>query len=335
MDENGTYSWSANQPNPPKKNQDFKKFSRGAVLIVLALVILSLAGTCFYTVDDKQQAVVTTFGKVTDVTDAGVHFKLPFGIQNVQKVDVNVYHKIELGYNTNVYGTVTNPSESVMITGDYNIVNVDFFVEYKISDPVQYLYSSNNPEMILRNLIQSQVRNVVGSSSVDAVLTDGKENIQMQVKDLVSKIIQDYNIGLSLVDVKIQDAEPPTKEVIEAFKAVETAKQRAETVINDAKAYQNAQLPQAQAEADKLLRNAEYLRQRRINEAHEQIALFEAMYTEYANNPDITRSRMYYEAISEALPGVKLYINTDSGSGSDLQMLLPLESLVNNGGDKQ
>lgn len=335
MDENGTYSWSANQPNPPRKNQDFKKFSRISALIVLALVILSLAGTCFYTVDDKQQAVVTTFGKVTDVTDAGVHFKLPFGIQNVQKVDVNVYHKIELGYNTNQYGTVTNPSESVMITGDYNIVNVDFFVEYKISDPVQYLYSSNNPEMILRNLIQSQVRNVVGSSSVDAVLTDGKENIQMQVKDLVSKIIQEYNIGLSLVDVKIQDAEPPTQEVIEAFKAVETAKQRAETVINDAKAYQNAQLPQAQAEADKLLRNAEYLRQRRINEAHEQIALFEAMYTEYANNPDITRSRMYYEAISEALPGVKLYINTDSGSGSDLQMLLPLESLVNNGGDGQ
>lgn len=335
MDENGTYSWSANQPTPPRKNQEFKKFSRAALLIVLALVILSLAGTCFYTVDDKQQAVVTTFGKVTDVTDAGVHFKLPFGIQNVQKVDVNVYHKIELGYNTNMYGTVTNPSESVMITGDYNIVNVDFFVEYKISDPVQYLYSSNNPEMILRNLIQSQVRNVVGSSSVDAVLTDGKENIQMQVKDLVSKIIQDYNIGLSLVDVKIQDAEPPTKEVIEAFKAVETAKQRAETVINDAKAYQNAQLPQAQAEADKLLRNAEYLRQRRINEAHEQIAMFEAMYTEYANNPDITRSRMYYEAISEALPGVKLYINTDSGSGSDLQMLLPLESLVNNGGDEQ
>lgn len=335
MDENGTYSWSANQPTPPRKNQEFKKFSRVALLIVLAFVILSLAGTCFYTVDDKQQAVVTTFGKVTDVTDAGVHFKLPFGIQDVQKVDVNVYHKIELGYNTNQYGTVTNPSESVMITGDYNIVNVDFFVEYKISDPVQYLYSSNNPEMILRNLIQSQVRNVVGSSSVDAVLTDGKENIQMQVKDLVSKIIQEYNIGLSLVDVKIQDAEPPTQEVIEAFKAVETAKQRAETVINDAKAYQNAQLPQAQAQADKLLRNAEYLRQRRINEAHEQIALFEAMYTEYANNPDITRSRMYYEAISEALPGVKLYINTDSGSGSDLQMLLPLESLVNNGGDGQ
>ena len=105
-----------------------------------------------------------------------------------------------------------------MITGDYNIVNVDFFVEYKISDPVQYLYSSNEPELILRNLIQSQIRNVVGSSSVDAVLTDGKESIQMQVKELVTEILKEYDIGLTLVDVKIQDAEPPTQEVIEAFK---------------------------------------------------------------------------------------------------------------------
>ena len=129
------------------------------------------------------------------------------------------------------------------------------------------------------------------------------------------------------MDVKIQDAEPPTKEVVEAFKAVETAKQQAETVINDAKAYQNAQLPKAQADADKLIRNAEYLKQKRINEAHEQVAMFEAMYTEYAQNPDITRSRMYYEAISKVLPGVKLYIN--SGNGSNLQTLLPLESLVN------
>ena len=201
--------------------------------------------SCFYTVDDKQQAVVTTFGKVTDITDAGVHFKLPFGIQNVQKVDVNVYQKIELGYSSK--NGNKNTSESTMITGDYNIVNVDFFVEYRISDPVQYLYSSNDPELILKNLIQSQVRNVVGSSTVDAVLTDGKENIQMQVKDLVSQILAEYDIGLTLVDVRIQDAEAPTQEVIEAFKAVETAKQKAEAVINDAKAYQNAQIPQAEA----------------------------------------------------------------------------------------
>ena len=323
MEENGTYSWP---PKPQKKKPDLKRFGRTALVFALFAVLVLGALTCFYTVDDKQQAVVTTFGKVTDVTDAGVHFMLPFGIQQVKKVDVNVYQKIELGYSSDGSYYNVNENESAMITGDYNIVNVDFFVEYKISDPVQYLYSSNNPELILRNLIQSQVRNVVGSSTVDAVLTDGKENIQMQVKDLVSTILEEYQIGLTLVDVKIQDAEPPTQEVVEAFKAVETAKQQAETVINDAKAYQNAQLPLAQAEADKKIQNAEYLRQKRINEGTQQVAMFEAMYAEYALNPAITRSRMYYETISQILPGVKLYVNT--GDGSNLQTLLPLESLV-------
>ena len=332
--EDTTYRWPPENNDGSKKPlPNFKKLGTTIIIAVLAIAIGMAAMTCFYTVDDKQQAVVTTFGKVTDVTDAGVHFKMPFGIQNVEKVDVNVYQKIELGYSSSGYTSADVENESTMITGDYNIVNVDFFVEYKISDPVAYLYSSNDPELILKNLIQSQVRNVVGSSSVDAVLTDGKEGIQMQVKDLVTAILSEYEIGLTLVDVKIQDSEPPTAEVIEAFKAVETAKQKAETVVNDAKAYQNAQLPQAQAQADKLIQNAEYLKQKRINEAHEQVAMFTAMYEEYARNPEITRSRMYYEAIQEILPDVKLYINTSSG-GDNVQMLLPLESLVSgNGGN--
>ena len=333
MDENGTYRWAPETPpeqKPKKKKPDFSRAGRTTLVVVLVLLIVGMGLTCFYTVDDKQQAVVTTFGKVTDVVDAGIHFKLPFGIQQARKVNTNVYQKIELGYRSG--DNEFNESESTMITGDYNIVNVDFFVEYKIADPVRYLYSSDEPELILRNLIQSQVRNVVGSSSVDAVLTDGKEYIQMQVKELVTQILEEYDIGLTLVDVKIQDAEPPTAEVIEAFKAVETAKQKAETVINDAKAYQNAQIPDAQAKADKLIQNAEYLKQKRINEAVEQVAMFEAMYTEYEQNPGITRSRMYYEAISQALPGVKLYINT--GDAGSVQTLLPLEPMVSgNGGE--
>ena len=325
MENNETYNWAPNDPGQKKNKPSFKKLGTTIMIVLLAMVIAGGAMSCFYTVDDKQQAVVTTFGKVTDITDAGVHFKMPFGIQSVQKVDVNVYQKIELGYSS-ANGN-KNTSESTMITGDYNIINVDFFVEYRISDPVQYLYSSNDPELILKNLIQSQIRNVVGSSTVDAVLTDGKENIQMQVKDLVTQILSEYDIGLTLVDVRIQDAEAPTQEVIEAFKTVETAKQRAEAVINDAKAYQNAQIPQAEAQADQAIQNAEYLKQKRINEAVEQVAMFSAMYEEYARNPAITKSRMYYEAIQEILPGVKLYINTAQG-GDDVQMLLPLDSLV-------
>ena len=325
MSFDGTYRWS------PQNNKwepaDFKKYGKVILIVAVVLVLVIGALTCFYTVDEKQQAVVTTFGKVTDVTEAGVHFKLPFGIQQAHLVDVNVFQKLELGYRTNANGTTTSvDSESSMITGDYNIVNVDFFVEYKISDPVKYLYASEMPTEVLRNLIQSQVRNVVGSSTVDATLTDGKAGIQAQVKNLVAEILQEYDVGLVLVDVRIQDAEPPTKEVTEAFKAVETAKQRAETIINEAKAYQNAKLPEAQANADKLIQNAQYLKQKRINEALQQVAMFEAMYKEYALNPGITRSRMYYETISAILPDVKVYVNT--GSGSNMQMILPLEQLV-------
>ena len=322
MNNNGFYSYSSG-----KQPLDLQKIKKWAIIAAIAIFAIVGIATCFYTVDDKQQAVVTTFGKVTDVTDAGLHFKLPFGIQKVDKVNVNVYQKIELGYTTDKNGVVvTNTSESTMITGDFNIVNVDFYVEYKITDPVKFLYSSNNPELILKNLIQSQVRNVVGSSTVDSVLTDGKENIQMQVKELVTQILAEYDIGLTLIDVRIQDAEPPTTKVVEAFKAVETAKQTAEAVVNEAKAYENAQIPNAEAQADKLLQNAEYLKTKRINEAIEAVAMFEAMFIEYEQNPDITRSRMYYEAISKVLPGVRIYINT--GDGQSVEMLLPLESIT-------
>ena len=325
--ENNNYRWVPNNPPKKKSNIDPKKLPRMLLTIGIVVIVLVCVLTCFYTVDDKQQAVVTTFGAVTDITEPGLHFKLPFGIQKVRRVDVNVYQKIELGYRTQDNGiTLSLPEESTMITGDYNIVNVDFFVEYKISDPVKYLYSSNDPELILRNLIQSQVRNVVGSSSVDSVLTDGKENIQMQVKELVTQILAEYDIGLTLVDVRIQDSDPPTQAVIEAFKAVETAKQQAEAVVNEAKAYKNAQLPNAEARADKLLQDAEYQYTKRVNEASEKVALFNAMFAEYQLNPEMTLSRMYYEAITEILPGVKLYIITTNDQ--NLQTLLPLESLM-------
>lgn len=314
-----------------KKPFNFKKIKGIVIAAVVLVIAISIAGSCWYTVDEQERAVVTTFGKVTDTTDAGLHFKLPFGIQKVQKVEVNIYQKMKIGYTSDIENDVLNDEyledESKMITGDYNIVNVDFFIQYKISDPVKYLYSSADPDLVLKNLIQSQIRSVVGSTDVDSVLTDGKTEIQIQITDLVSDILEDYDIGLVLVDVSIQDSEPPTETVKAAFKAVETAKQSAERVINEAEAYQKSQLPAAQAEADSLLQNAEYLKQKRINEAKEAVAMFEAMYTEYANDPEITKIRMYYEMISDVLPNIKLYIDA-SGDGSDVNMLLPLESLM-------
>lgn len=322
MDQNGFPKKTVRMPTGGKKLS-------GIILTVVIIVLVIIIGsTCWYTVNDKQQAVVTTFGKVTNITEAGVHFKLPFGLQKAHKVDVNVYQSIELGYrtdNTKPEGYKVISDESKMITGDYNIVNVEFFIEYKVSDPEKYLFSSYQPELILRNLIQSQVRNVVGSTSVDSVLTDGKSAIQMQVRDLVTQTLKTYDVGLMLIDVKIQDSEPPTAEVIEAFKSVETAKQQAETVVNQATAYQNEKIPAAEAEADSLIQNAQYLKQARINEAVEKVAMFNAMYQEYALNPEITKARMYYETISQVLPGVKLYIDT---TGGGVDTLLPLDSFA-------
>lgn len=319
-----------NRPPPKTININFNgRKIRGFVIAgIIVLFALILGFTSIYTVDNKETAVVTTFGRVTDTTGAGMHFKLPFGIQRVYLVEENVYQKIELGYRSDASGETFEvvDEEAKMITGDYNIVNVDFFVEYKISDPVKYLFASQQPELVLKNLVQSQVRNVIGSATVDSVLTTGKAEIQIRVKELIAAELEEYDIGLMLTDVKIQDAEPPTEEVIEAFKNVETAKQGAETAINEAKAYENAQLPQAQAEADKLLQNAEYIKQKRINEAVEQVALFEAMFSEYTLNPEITRTRMYYEAIRAAFPDTKIYINTTGGSG--IEMILPLEDFV-------
>ena len=313
------------------------------VIVVILLLLIAVLSSV-YTVNDKQQAVVTTFGKVTSVTGPGMHFKLPFGIQKAQKVDVNVYRKIEIGYRTSSenevksysavpeyvatapYGGVTVENESKMISGDYNIVNCDFFVEYKISDPVKYLYNSQNPDEILKSLSQSHIRNVISSYTVDQILTTGKGEIQTKIKESIIEELAVYDLGLVLTDIKLQDAEPPTEEVKKAFKDVETAKQERETAVNVATAYRNDQIPKAEAEADRLLADAELSKQQRINEANAQVAQFNAMYGEYTQSPAVTKKRMFFEMVEQVLPNAKVYIDT---SDSGLQKLLPIDSFNN------
>lgn len=304
----------------------FKKFKRivvPAVVIVLAAFLLL---TSIYTVNDKQQAVVTTFGKVTSVENPGIHLKIPFGIQQATLVDVNVMQKIEIGFRSgnSPYDTTVVASESKMISGDYNIVNCDFFVEYKISDPVKYLYNAENPGEILKSLAQSHIRNVISSYDVDSILTTGKGEIQSKIKSAIQDELIVYDLGLALTDIKLQDSEPPTLEVQEAFKEVETAKQDKDTAINIALAYENSQIPLAQAEADKLIQNAEFLKQDRINEANMQVAMFNAMYEQYKLNPQITKNRMFFEAVEKVLPGSKILV--DTAEDSSTQKLLPIDS---------
>ena len=322
--------WWKNQPSQKKSEESLKKMFGNAKKFLIPGIIILLAAfavlTSYYTVNDKQQAVVTTFGKVTSIEEPGIHLKIPFGIQQVTLVDVNVLQKIEIGFRSSYDSSdiVTVTGESKMISGDYNIVNCDFFVEYKISDPVKYLYNSRDPGEILKSLAQSNIRNVISSYNVDSILTTGKGEIQAKIKEAITNELVDYDLGLVLTDIKLQDSEPPTAEVQEAFKEVETAKQDKDTAINVAQAYKNSEIPLAEAEADKLIRNAEFLKTDRINEANMQVAMFNAMYEQYRLNPGITKERMYFEAIEKVLPGAKVYIDTSDSSST--QKLLPLES---------
>ena len=340
--------WHENAPGEKKRKlPEFPKINLGksGLIIVLIIILLIAALTSFYTVNDKQQAVVTTFGKVTSVAGPGLHFKLPFGIQEAQKVDVNVYRKIEIGYrsqgsdsgadtsyakpeyySSTIPNSISVEAESKMISGDYNIVNCDFFVEYKISDPVKYLYNSQNPDEILKSLAQSHIRNVISSYTVDQILTTGKGEIQTNIKESIIEELAIYDLGLVLTDIKLQDAEPPTEEVKKAFKDVETAKQEKETAINIANAYRNEEIPKAEAEADRLIAEAELAKQQRINDANAQVAQFNAMYGEYTQSPSVTKKRMFFETIEKVLPDAKVYIDTSNGS---TQKLLPVDSFNN------
>lgn len=287
------------------------------VLIIFFIIII--ISTSIYTVGETERAVVTTFGKVTSVNGAGLHFKLPFPIQDLEKVDMTT-QKLTIGYVENGSVMTTKQDESKMITGDYNVVSVDFFMEWKVSDPQKYLFNSEQPVKILKNIAQAAARDVMGSKTVDDVLTTGKVAIQTEIKDIMVSRLEQYDIGVQIIEVKIQDAEPPTEAVVAAFKAVETAKQEKETTINIAKAYENSVIPAARADADKLLKEAEAFKEKRINEATGESAKFTAMYEEYILNKDVTRRRMYLEMIEKVLPGVEVYI--DSGSGMEKIMVV-------------
>lgn len=302
----------------------FKRFGKLFATLIVVIFAIILVFNSFYTIKEQEQAVVTTFGSAKAVTSPGLHFKIPF-IQNVQKVDTTI-KSFTIGYDMKTNQRIED--ESMMITQDFNFVNVDFFVEYKVSDPVKALYASEQPVSILKNIAQSSIRMTVGSYNVDDVITTGKNQIQADIKEAILKKLSKQDIGIQLVSISIQDAEPPTAEVMEAFKSVETAKQGKETAINNANKYQNEQLPQADAEADKILQEAESTKTERINEANGEVAKFNEMYEEYIKNPLITKQRMFYETMEDVLPNLKVII--DSGD-SGVQKLLPLEPLTEGG----
>ena len=303
---------------------------RSAVLVLVVVLLVFAAFNSFYTLKEDQYAVITTFGQPTMVSTSGLKFKLPF-IQHVTKVSKTI-QGFPLGYR--IGSNVSVDEESLMITYDYNFVNVDFYVEYRVTDPIKYLYSSEDPVGILKMLCQSYIRDTIGLYNVDTVITTGKSEIQAAIKEKVMRRLEGEDIGLQLTNIRIQDAEPPTAEVQRAFTAVETAKQSADTTVNNAKKYANEVIPAAAADADQIIKSAEAYKTSRINEATGQAARFQALFEEYEKYPLITKQRLFYEAMESILPDMKVYIvNSESGVTTSL----PLEqyATVNVGGENE
>lgn len=298
---------------------------KGFKIAVVVILFLFLLANTFYKVGEQQQAVITMFGKVVDTKGAGLYAKVPF-VQKVQRVDTTT-HGLQIGYRTGEDGTSqTVPDEALMITSDFNFVNVDFYLEYRVSNPEKYLYASNNPTEILRNTAQACIRTIISNYKVDDVITTGKSQIQADIREMLNEELTNNDIGLQLVNLTIQDAEPPTEEIMQAFKSVETAKQGKETAINNAKKYQSEKVPQAEADADQIVQQAEAAKAARISEAEGQVARFNEMYAEYVKNPLITKQRIFYETMEEVLPDAKVII--DNGG---TQKILPLEPFSTGG----
>lgn len=303
----------------PKKHFNFPVRKILPVILVLCVVLVLALGS-FYSVSEQENAVVTQFGKIVRTDTAGLYFKIPL-LQSVRKVDITT-HGTGVGYSVSDTGqNITDESDGIMITSDFNLLNIDFYLEYKVDDPVAYLYYSEDPEGILKNIALASIRSVVSNYAVDDAITTGKNQIQADVKETMMQELEKNDIGLQVVNITVQDSEPPTNEIKQAFKAVETAKQGADTAKNNALQYQNSQLPGAEAQADKIVQDAKAAKEARIAEAAGQVSRFNAEYEEYSKYPAVTKKRMFYETMEDILPDLKVII-TDG----DTQTLLPLDS---------
>ena len=320
--ENSYYPGNDADPGPSRPQKPKKRGLWKLLWLIPAIIFIAgLAMDSFYTLKEDQYAVITTFGKPTTVSASGLQMKIPL-VQRVRLVPKSI-QGFPLGYRVGSDESVDE--ESLMITYDYNFVNVDFYVEYRVTDPVKYLYSSSDPVGILKMLCQSYIRDTIGLYNVDNVITTGKSEIQSEIKQKVINRLELEDLGIQLTNLTIQDAEPPTLEVQQAFTAVETAKQSADTAVNNAKKYASEVTPAASADADQIVKQAEAYRESKINEAQGQAARFTELFAEYQNYPLITKQRLFYEAMEEILPDMKLYI-IDADTG--VQTALPLESFA-------
>ncbi|MCC7431631.1 FtsH protease activity modulator HflK [bacterium] len=287
------------------------------VKIILGIVVLIWFFTGVYKVDESERGVVLRFGKLSQITNPGINYHLPFPIESVTTPKVTEVKRIEIGFRTIDDGPPATyqsvPGESKMLTGDENIINAEVIVQYRISDPANYLFKVNDITGTLVDVSESALRQVIGSRVIDEALTDGKYVIQEETKKIIQEILNSYEAGIFIETVQLQDVNPP-EEVIAAFKDVASAREEKQRVINEAEGYRSDIVPKARGKAEQEIVNAEAYKAERIAIAEGEAEKFNSIYQEYAKSKNVTKTRLYIESMEKVLPQMKkTIIDKDAG----------------------
>jgi membrane protease subunit HflK len=317
-------------------NDSFKP-GRGLLLIIVIIIAAFGIMSSFYKVNTEETAVIMRFGKFNGFAEAGLHFKLPFGIDRVINVPTERVEKEEFGYRTVNPGVRTTytkkglEEESLTLTGDLNVSDVEWIVQYQIAEPFKFVFHIRRPIDTIRDIAEAVVRKAVGNSNVTKVLTTERAELAGEIEADLQKILNDYDIGVRIVTVKFQDVTPPGP-VKAAFNEVNEAEQQKESLIFQAREQYNREVPKARGEAKKAIQEAQGYATARINQARGEADRFLSILKEYRKAPEVTRRRMYLETLEEVLPRLEEVYIMDKQSGGNILPLLPLRS--EKGGNK-
>ncbi len=309
---------------PPNILKILKKWRLIVTLIVLLILILG----GFFQVQPEEVGIITRFGKYTRTLDPGLNFKMPL-FEKVLKVPVERQQKLEFGFRTtsiNIRSTYTKEGladESLMLTGDLNLADVEWVVQYRIDNPYNYLFKVRNPVTTLRDISEATMRQVVGDRTVNEVLTVGRTEIAATLEVQMQELCREYELGVSIDQVVLQDINPP-EPVKDAFNAVNQAQQEKETLINQAKSDYNKIIPKARGQAKETIQKAEGYATERVNNAKGEASRFTALYKEYIKAPEVTKRRIYLETMATVLPNLGSKIITDD-KGSNVLPLLQMQ----------
>ncbi len=308
-----------------------KGVNRPLWLLLGLMVIVAIWGLSgFYRVQPDEQGVVLRFGKWVRTTQPGLNYHIPYPIETVFTPKVTRENNIDIGFTTSGGGAQRDvPAESLMLTGDENIVDIDFSVVWVIKDAGKYLFNIRDPELTVKAVAESAMREVIGKTPIQSALTEGRQDIEIQTKDLVQEALDEYEAGIEIRRLKLQKVDPP-QEVIASFRDVQAARADQERLRNEAEAYENDILPRARGQAEKIIQGAEGYKEKVVNQAEGEGARFISIYNQYAKAKDVTRKRMYLETMQDILSGMNKIIIDKSASGSGVVPYLPLPELEKN-----